>query len=471
VRAAYSNGRKAADTVVESRSPTREGQRLSRLLRLVRPFGRRDLAKDTIMGFAYEGSVLLSTLLSFSLLGHSLGTEGFGDYAGLYSIAAPLITLASTGVALAQAQHVVREHEDLERTARSCFSLSLVGGLLMTVIGTILAIFIVRELPLYAIVPIFLLEFVSYPAVLIAANTVQCRDGYAASTPLRLVPMVMRIVILIVLFALDRLTIATLGTTFLIATALLSIVQIRRVSRRYGITLLPGRIDKAHLKSSLVYSSGVSGLAVQNDGDKTVLAAYHYRHDLGLYSAAYKIVQFGLIPVNTWMSISHNRFLEHDEHAHNQHLRRALKFGGVCAAYGLAFAVGVIVAAPLITLVVGNDFEGSVTMVRWLAPLVLLRALAIFPLNGLMGLGYPRLRTGLLLSAAALSLTMYITLIPLWQWKGAAVGTLFGEACLALSAWVFLLRLQRRHNESLPTGPDLGWHEALPPEAAPSGAH
>jgi O-antigen/teichoic acid export membrane protein len=297
-------------------------------------FGRRDLAKDTILGFVYEGSVLVSTLLSFSLLGRSLGTEGFGDYAGLYSIAAPLITLASTGVALAQAQHVVREHEDLERTTRSCFTLSLVGGLLMTVFGTLLATLIVRDLPLHAIIPIFLVEFISYPAVLIAANTVQVRDGYAASTPVRLVPIVLRMIVLLALFASDHLTIATLGASYLVVTALLSIVQIRRVGQRYGIKLRPGPVQKRHLKSSLVYSSGVSGLAVQNDGDKTVLAAYHYRTDLGLYSAAYKIVQFGLIPVNTWMSVSHNRFLVHDEEARGQHLRRALRFGSVCALYG-----------------------------------------------------------------------------------------------------------------------------------------
>jgi O-antigen/teichoic acid export membrane protein len=367
----------------------------------------------------------------------------------------------------------VREHEDLEETTRSCFTLSIVGGLLMTVFGTILASLIVRDLPLHAIVPVFLVEFVSYPAVLIAANTVQVRDGYAASTPVRLVPMVLRMIVLIVLYATGNLTIASLGTTYLAVTALLSIVQIRRVARRYDLRFLPGRVHKRHLKSSLVYSSGVSGFAVQNDGDKTVLAAYNYRTDLGLYSAAYKIVQFGLIPVNTWMSVSHNRFLVHDADARGQHLRRAIRFGGVCAAYGVLFALGIAFAAPLITLVVGDEFEGSVTIVRWLGPLVLLRALAIFPLNGLMGLGFARLRTVLLLLSAGLSLVLYIALVPLWQWKGAAAGTLIGEACLAAAAWAFLIRLQRRHDASLPTtaGQERDWREAMPSEVAPSGAH
>jgi O-antigen/teichoic acid export membrane protein len=423
------------------------------LARRVSGLGRRDLAKDTILGLVYEGSLLVSTLLSFSLLGRSLGPQGFGDYASLYAIAAPLITLASTGVALAQAQHVIRDHEDLESTTQSCFTLSLSGGVLMTLLGTGLAVLIVDGVPLRAIVPIFLLEFVSYPAVLIAANTVQVRDGYAKSTPVRLIPIGVRIVILLGLFAADRLTIAALGTTMLVATALLGLVQIIRVGRRYGITIRPGHVHMRHVKSSVVYSAGVSGFAVQNDGDKTVLQAYNYKSDVGLYSAAYRIVQFGLIPVNAFMSVTHNRFLVHDDEQRGQHLRRAIRFGGLCAVYGIVFGASVAVVAPVITVVVGSEFEGSVEIVRWLAPLVLLRALMIFPMNGLMGLGYTRLRTGLLLGGAALSLALYIVLVPIWQWRGAAAGTLIGEAVLAVASWICLVRLERLHDAALDEHP------------------
>jgi O-antigen/teichoic acid export membrane protein len=422
---------------------------MTAIVRRVRALVARDLAKDTVTGLVYEGSLLVSTLLSFSLLGRSLGTDGFGDYASLYAIAAPLLTLATTGVALAQAQHVIREHEDLESTTQSCFTLSLVGGILMTLVGTLLGVLIVDGLPLHAMVPIFLVEFVSYPAVLIAANTVFICDGYAASTPVRLIPIGLRVVILIVLFSLDRLTIAALGTAYLVGTALIGLFQIRSVGRRYGITIRPGRVFNRHLKSGVVYSAGVSGFALHNDGDKTVLQAYNYKTDVGLYSAAYKIVQFGLIPVNAFMGVTHNRFLVHDEEATGQHRRRAMRFAGITAFYGLLFAIGITICAPVITLIVGDDFEGSVTIVRWLAPLVLLRSLAVFPLNGLMGLGYTRLRTGLLVGGAALSLTLYIVLVPLWQWRGAAVGTLLGEALLALASWICLFSLERRHDRAV----------------------
>jgi O-antigen/teichoic acid export membrane protein len=429
---------------------------------------RRDLAKDTMSGFAYELTLLFSTLLSFSLLGRSLGEYGYGHYAALYAIVAPLTTLAATGVALAQSQHVIREHEDLEATTRSCLSLSILSGLVLTVIGTLIAVLIVDGLTLWAIVPIMLLEFVSYPAILIAASTVQIEDGYALSARFRIVPIFFRIGIILVLYVIGHLTIASLGLTYLATTVLLGFVLIPLVGRRYDISMLPGRVQIKHFKTGMVYSFGVSGLALQNDGDKLVMQGYQLTSQVGLYSAAYKIVQFGLLPVTTFTNVSHNRFLQHDENKKGQHLRRALQFGGLCGAYGLLFAIFIAAAAPLLTLLVGSSFEGSVTMVRWLALLVLFRSLAIFPMNGLMGLGYTRLRTALLVGSAIVALILYIALVPLLDWKGAAVGTLLSEGGLAFMSWVLLIRLQRRHDRrvdaraaALPT---------LPPEAAATAA-
>lgn len=445
---------------------------MSSLREKLRHLVRRDLAKDTVTGFSFEGTMLLSSLLSFALLGRSLGPSGFGDYASLYAIATPLLTLASTGVALAQSQAVVRDHEDLETATRSCLAISVCGGVLMTLLGTGLAMLIIDGLPVRAILPMFLLELVAFPTVLIAASTIHAMDGYAASAPVRMVPVVFRIGIILVLYALGNLTIVSLGVTYLIATAIIGAVLMRRTGRRYGIRMLPGRVHGRHIKTSLVYSLGVSGMAVQNDGDKTVLQAYGFKNDVGLYSAAYKIVQLGLIPVNTFMSVTHNRFLDHNEHSRGQHVRRSLRFGSVCVAYGLLYAIAIAVAAPLITkIIVGNEFAGASTVVRWLAPLVLLRALAVFPLNGLMGLGFTRLRTILLVASAVLSLVLYIALVPLWHWKGAAAGTLIGESVLAVASWVALIKLERKHDRAVHARSGSSAVTASTPRAAAGAAH
>lgn len=407
-------------------------------------FGDRNLAKDTLWSFGQEGATLVSTLVSFSLLGRSLGIEGYGHYASLYAIVAPLGTLAVSGVTLALYQHVIRQGEDLEATMRSCLSMTLGIGMFLTVVGAAIAAYVVRGLAMSAILAVLLLEFVSFPCVNIAASVVQIRDGFAAATRVRLLPTTLRIAVIVALSVSGRLTILSLGLCYLTITAMLAVILLRRTGARYAISARPGKINRRHLKSSATYSAGISGLSLQNDGDKAVLASYRFQSDTGLYSAAYRIVQLGLIPIGSVVAVTHFRFLQHEKGRKRQHLMRSLKYGAICAGYGVVFAVLVAAAGPLLTIVLGDNFKDSIPMVRLLAPLVPLRALASFPLNGLMGLGRTFARTMLLLASAALSMILYIVLIPDLRWKGAAYGTLIGEASLAVAAWAMLLHYQRK---------------------------
>jgi O-antigen/teichoic acid export membrane protein len=411
----------------------------------------RTLLKDTIWGLTLEATMVIGTLVSFSLLGRQLGAQGYGQYASLYAIAAPLGTLAVAGVTLTQLQYILRAGEDLERTSRSCLSMTLGVGVILTVIGTLIASHIVAGLAVYAIVLILVLEFISYPSVVLASTAVLARDGFAAGAKLRLIPIVLRIFIILGLYASGHLSIATLGGSYLAVTAILALAMLWKVSRVYGISLRPGAIDGRHFKTSLTYSAGVSGMSVQNDGDKAVLAAYRYEVDTGLYSAAYRVVQFGLVPVQSFTNVTHQRFLSHEPGRRNQHLLRSLRFGGVVAVYGLAFWALAVASAPVLPWLLGEEFEGSVIMMQVLGPLVLLRGLATFPLNGLLGLERTFVRSALLVVSAIVSLALFIALVPIMQWRGAAIGTLVGEAWLAASAWAALVYYQRLHDrERLP---------------------
>ncbi|MET0911495.1 MAG: oligosaccharide flippase family protein [Ilumatobacteraceae bacterium] len=420
------------------------------------------IAGETMWGLAFEAIALVSTLLAFTMLGRSLGTGGYGDYASLYAIIGPLGVLAASGVTLSLMEHVLRRREDLEDTVRSCLTVTLVIGTALTAVGVLIASWVVPTLALTTIGAVILLEFVSQPIGQIAATTVQVRSGYTPSMQLRIIPLALRVMIILVLHAMGQLTITTLGVTHLACSLVLSALLMRAVARHYGIRGTPGRPQPKHLKTSAVYSFGISGLSLQNDGDKAVLASYGFRETTGLYSAAYRIVQFGLLPVGTLVGVSHQRFLHHEEGNKRQHLHRSIRFAGVTAAYGIVFAIGVLLIAPILPKLMGEEFSGSVTMVRWLTPLVVLRGLAIFPLNGLMGLGKTFLRTVLLLASAAISMIMYIALVPSMSWKGAVLGTIIGEALLAIAAWILLLIYQQRDDDRIEAA------EAATMETAPA---
>lgn len=406
--------------------------------------GGRGLAAESVWGLAIELVAMLGMMLTFTFLGRSLGPVGYGGYASLYAIVSPLVTLAASGVTLALLQHVVRDHESLAETARSCLSLSIALGVLLTGIGALVAMTIVDTLTTVAIVAILLTEFVTTPLVYVAAAAVQAGTGFIGAAKIRLVLLCCRVFIVIALFAADSLSVASLGVATLISSGVVAVMALRSVGRRYAFRFVPGRVHARHLRTNVVYSVGISASALTTDGDKAVLAANKFVVDTGLYAAAFRIVNLGMIPITSLVTVSHRRFLEHEHGVPGQHLRRAIKFTRFSAIYSLAFVAVILVAAPLLPVLVGDEFEGSVNMVRWLCPFVVLRAAATFPLNGLMGLNRTFLRSVIIVGNAVLSMSIYLLFIPRYGWEGAAAGTLIAEVVLLVSTWSALVACQRQ---------------------------
>ncbi len=402
------------------------------------------VAAESAWGLSIETVTMVGTVLSFTFLGRSLGPDGYGGYAALYAIVGPLVTLAASGVTLSLLQHVVRDREDLEITARSCLTLSLGLGTILTVIGFVVASFIVESVPTIAVIAILATEFVTMPVVHLCATTVQARSGFSESAPIRLIVLGARIVVLTALYFTSTLTIMSLGLSMLAVSGLAGVGLLVVLGRRYGFSFRPGRVHWDHMKSNLAYSGGISADALGNEGDKLVLAANGFVAETGLYAAAYRIVQFGLVPVGSVIQATHTRFLQHDEGLKRQHLDRALRYGAVGAAYGVAFAIGISLVAPLLPIVLGDEFSESVTIVRWLSPIVLLRAVGSCSINGLMGLSKVTLRTVLLAINAAMAMVLYIVLIPSHGWQGAAIATLIGETTSVIMTWSALVICQRR---------------------------
>lgn len=411
------------------------------------------LATESVWGLAVELSMMVSMILTFTFLGRSLGPTGYAPYVTLYAIVSPLVTLAASGVTLALLQHAVRDREPLPETARSCLSLSLLLGGLLTLLGMVVASFIVDDLAFVAIISILLTEFVTTPVVMVAATTVQAATGYIGAAKIRIALVGARVVLVGVLFVTSSLSITSLGVGSLVISGAIALVVLRRVGSSYRFLFRPGRVKLHHLKTNAVYSVGISAASLNQEGDKAVLAANHFVEDTGLYGAAYRIVNLGMVPVSTLVNVSHKRFLEHEEGSRGQHLRRAVKFAGLTGLYGLFVAVVLVIAAPLLPLLVGDEFEGSVEMVRWLSPLVFLRAVTMFPLNGLMGLGKTFLRSLIIVVNAAVAMAMYIVLIPRHGWSGAVAGTLVSEGLLLMCTWGALIHYQRLADRAIDTEP------------------
>jgi O-antigen/teichoic acid export membrane protein len=340
----------------------------------------------------------------------------------------------------------VRRQEPLDLVARKSLTITLALGSLLSVIGIVVAVLIVDEMPLVAIIVIVIDQFIVSPLVMIAAATLQSASLFSTATKMRLSMTVARTLVVVSLFALGALQVQTYVLLNVTVLLVLAIVSLRMVGRKLGFRFLPGPFERSMLKTNAGYSVSISAYSFQNDGDKTVMTANNLLVDVGLYSAAYRVVMMGMTPVNAFLSASHTTILEQAEHVKGHHLRLSIKYARLLTVYGLVFSVCAVLIAPLLPLLTGDKFEGSVTMMRWLAPIVFFRALGATPINGLLGLGRMGYRTAINVSVAILSVALYVTMIPAWGWQGAVIATMIGEVVNVTLSWTALVFLQRKHD-------------------------
>ena len=414
-------------------------------------FRRGGLVADSMWGLVQEGSGLLSATLSFALLGRALGVERYGGFQSVFATIGPFVTLASAGVMLALIDHAVRRQEPLGEVARSCLSLTLILGGILSVLGITASLLIVdtRAVSPLAVAFITVGEFIVTPITLLAASTMQAGYSFASSVKIRLASSIARVVLIVALFSVHGLRLTTFVALNFFLQLAIGLFALRYVGRQARFRFTPGPFDVKILKTNIVYSVSISAYGVQNDGDKMVMAINNLTRELGLYAAGYRVVMMGLLPMSAFIDATHTRILEQVEDSRRYHFRLARRYTMILGAYSLVVTAVLLGAAPLISIFLGDAFDGSVNMTRWLAPLILFRSLAAAPMNGVLGLGHNNARTTFIVASAAVSFVMYLLMVPAFGWKGAAVATVIGEAANVVGAWTMLYVYQRRHDAEL----------------------
>lgn len=408
------------------------------------------LGQDTLWAMIAEGSQLLTSLVGLAIIVPGLGKEMYAGYLAVFGVIGVVGPPITGGLVLAVVHHAVREREDLGEVARSAVTLVLVGGGLLATVAWYAATHILRgKVPHGAMAMFMAAEMIVLPLAYVAAALMQAYGRFAWCMQIRMAPMVMRVLGLVTLKVMGGITITNVAIVLIysyLAAALPAMVFVGQV---IGEPIRPGRVRRRHVRSSVTYGEGMSALSAQNDGDKVALDRYRFVDDGGAYGLAYRLIQLGFAPINGLLAASHTRFLAHDEGSKSQHMRQAVRYAGIAVVYGLVVSAVVYVGAPVVPHLLGPEWSKSVTMMRVLSPVVLLRSLGMFPLNGIIGLGRIGLRTVVLVFGAVTAIVSYLLLVPRYSWKGAVAGSIISETCLAVAAWVLLIVLQRRLDASL----------------------
>jgi O-antigen/teichoic acid export membrane protein len=393
-----------------------------------------------------EAGFLLCGLATFSLLVRTFGPANYGRYVSIAVLSGATATLATVWIGLLFLQQVLQNRDGIGKAFNSALTLSFISSAAALAISTPLAGVLVTTVPFGTALLFIGSELVAGSAVAVAGVTLQTAVGFRSATGLRLVLPVTRLLGVVLTLATGA---DSLNRLALIQCALFgafSVAVIGYTARRLRIRIRLAPVSMAVLREGYPHALVNASLAVQEDADKILLVRFNFAAVGGLYSAAYKLVSLGLTPVRALVSSSHPRFLAENPDQRREHSRRAISYTAPAMAYGIVCVAVMNLLAPYAPDLLGHEYEGTVSMIRWLSVLVLLRSGCLFALNALLGLRRYWLRVSAILFSTVLNVVLNLLWIPKWSWQGAAAATLVTEVAFLLFTWTALIRAQQRHD-------------------------
>ncbi|EDZ94341.1 polysaccharide biosynthesis protein [Limnospira maxima CS-328] len=202
---------------------------------------------------------------------------------------------------------------------------------------------------------------------------------------------------------------------------------------------------KHNIFQGIYFSLDRSAANINSSIDRTMLSSLSTLSVTGIYSAAYRLIEVGYIPILVIFSSTYTRFFEEGALGISNAFKFAKRLIPVISTYGIFFVIGCIFFAPFIPYILGESYIDSVPVLYWLAPMPLIIGMQLIAADTLTGSGYQKLRGLVQIMAALINISLNYFLIPIFSWRGAAWATLTTDSLILLCYWGLLWRLNYKN--------------------------
>jgi O-antigen/teichoic acid export membrane protein len=235
-----------------------------------------------------------------------------------------------------------------------------------------------------------------------------------------------------------------------IVSAISALAAVIAVLMTFGAPKFRPSLLKQRAWEGFGFSFATSSSSVCNDVDKTMLSHYGMNSANGIYTTAYRIIDFATMPTYALRDATITKLFQ----AARGGIESATAFGSRMLKrsflLSLVLFVLLLLAAPILPMVVGKGYAGSVAALRWLAFIPALRSIHQMTGVVLLATGFQNYRTANQLIVAGFNFLLNLWLIPHYGWIGAAWSSLAADGALALANWVTLQVLRRREGNLHP---------------------
>lgn len=420
---------------------------MKHLWKRARSASKHPLFANSLWMFSGQGLSLVTQAGYFIIVARLLGSAQYGMLVGAAAAVGLLSQYGAFGAGLLFLRYVSPDHSKFRSYwGNILLSCLLLGGLLVLLIQ-LLAPHLFQRVDTRLIVLLAVGDCVCGQLATATSQVFQAfeRMRYTAILNMSVsgARMILACAMLLAMHHAGALQWATASLSISVVTAILSVSI---VTYQFGLPSFDLSLFVKRMGEGFIFAVSGSTTSLYNDVDKAMLAHFGLNIANGIYTMAYRVVDVSTIPIRSIHAAAFPRFFRHGagpeglvttESFAKRLLRRT-------SLLGLAGAVAMFLAAPIIPLLVGKGFSSSVLALRWLCLIPFFRSFHLSAGDALAGAGRQPIRLAMQLVAAAGNTALNIYLIPRYSWRGAAFASLLTDGGLGLLMWICLVLLTRR---------------------------
>jgi O-antigen/teichoic acid export membrane protein len=387
----------------------------------------------------------------FVIIARTLGAENYGQFVGATSIVSILSPFAGLGSDTLLLKNVARK-SGLFRYCwgNALFMIFFTGLGLMDLLIFVSPIFLPPTISTLLLILVALSDLIFTSIVFLSFQAFQAVDRLNITAQISTLAMLTKVVAAITLaYLFPNPSSIDWACLYLASSAVSALMAILVVNHLIGTPKLALSRIKPELADGFFFAVSASSYNIYNDIDKTMLARLSTLEATGIYAVAYRLIDVAFVPVRSVTAAAHANFFREGKDGISGAFALGKRLVKVAGFYGLIAGIGLLLFAPVVPYILGNEYAGAVEAVRWLAPIPLFKATQCFGGDILSGAGFQGLRSGVQLSIAMFNISLNLWLIPLYSWKGAVWSSLASDGLLMLILWTVVAFLyQKQHSKS-----------------------
>jgi O-antigen/teichoic acid export membrane protein len=407
---------------------------------------RKPLAHNTLWMVLTLGLRFVLQAVYFIIIARTLGAEQYGAFVSAVAIVAIISPFASLGIGNLLIKNVSRNRETFEiYWGNALFVIFAFGLFWIALLVPVSRIFMPQSVPLGLILLIAISDLLFAKVIDTAGKAYQAIQRLSRTGLINTSINAFRMIAaLLVIYFYPDLNALDWGFYYLSSTLIAAILAVLLVHRDLGYPKLKLSRLRSEIAEGFFFSLSIAGQNVYNVIDKIMLARLSTLEATGIYGAAYRLIEVVLVPVRALLQAAYAKFFKYGESGISGSLGLARRLSPIAGLYGLIAALGLFFLAPVVPLILGEEYQAAVNALRWLAPIPFIKSMHFFASDTLSGAGYQGIRSVMLISTALVNIIANLWLIPIYSWKGAIWASLMSNVFLMMALWTVVVYHYRR---------------------------